>query len=86
MVDDQLIVDYNAVKLTVNKVSGECDPLSKEEREALAAFLVEHGKESTEYVCLYFYLFFYLTNTFHSANLLGGCLILVQVGPIFVQR
>ena len=52
MVDDQLIVDYEAVKLTVNKISERCDELSQEEREALAAFLVEHGKEPNEYVCL----------------------------------
>ena len=52
VVDDQLIVDYEAVKLTVNKISERCDELSQEEREALAAFLVEHGKEPNEYVCL----------------------------------
>ena len=51
VVDDQLIIDYDAVKLTVNKVSEQCDDLSQQEREALAAFLVEHGKEPTEYVC-----------------------------------
>lgn len=52
IIDDQLIVDYEVVKLTVNKISEQCDELSQEEREALAAFLVKNGKESNEYVCL----------------------------------
>ena len=70
-IDNELIIDKEAVKVSVNKVLSTVEDLLHEEQTALTIILRKYGKEANEYV--FFFSFFPLTKVSFSAISYHGC-------------